>query len=175
MRAVELDFLQSARRATGGGLVLLAVGVAAAVVVLFYQAELRGEVQGLDAQAGKLERKAHGVVPLGVHMDELGRQEVLRANEVIDQLGLPWERLFHAIEAAATERVALLGIAPDAKAGTVQISAEALDAQAMFEYLGRLAEQGELSRVYLLQHQLERAAPWPLRFTVVVSWIRQPD
>ena len=71
--------------------------------------------------------------------------------------------------------VRLLGIAPDAKAGTVQISAEALDAQAMFEYLGRLAEQGELSRVYLLQHQLERAAPWPLRFTVVVSWIRQPD
>ena len=172
MRAVELDFMQSARRVTGGGLVLLAVGAAAVVMVLLYRAELRGEEQLLDSQVGKLERKARAV-PVGVQMDESARQEVLRANEVIDQLALPWEPLFHAIEAAATERVVLLGIAPDAKTGTVQITAETFDAQAMFEYLERLAGQGELSRVYLLQHQLEHTAvARPLRFTVAASWIQ---
>ena len=72
----------------------------------------------------------------------------------------------------AAAGVVLLGIAPDAKAGMVQISAQAADAQAMFDYLGRLAQQRELSQVYLLQHQHERQKTLrPIRFLVSASWM----
>ena len=105
-------------------------------------------------------------------VDALLEQEIRRVNEVIDQLGLPWDRVFRALEGAAAERVVLLGIAPDAKAGMVQISAQAADAEAMFDYLGRLEQQRELSQVYLLEHQRERQKTLrPIRFLVSASWM----
>src|SRR4051794_40192844 len=117
MRALDLEFLKSSRRPSGRGFVLSTVGVAAAFMVLSYHAQLRNEMKILEAQAEKLrESKTRGVMPVGMHLDAAAQQEVVRANDVIDQLGMPWERLFGAIEGAATERVALLGIAPDAKA-----------------------------------------------------------
>lgn len=173
MRAVRLDFLQSASRA-GGGVVLLAAGLALALAVLSFHAELGDEARLLESRAAKLERRAPGLAPVGMRVDESVRQEIGGVNEIIDQLALPWERLFRSVERAATGQVVLLGIAPDAKAGTVQISAEAVDPEAMFDYLGRLDQQSELSQVYLLQHQRERGAvSRPLRFTVVASWMQR--
>jgi Tfp pilus assembly protein PilN len=172
LRALRLDFLQAARRRSGGAVVLLAAGVAAALVVLSFYGDLKGEAQRLEAQAARLERRARGLAPIAPRVDALQQQEIRRVNEVIDQLALPWDRVFRAVEGAAAERVVLLGIAPDAKAGVVQISAQAADAQAMFDYLRRLEQQHELSQVYLLQHQRERQnAVWQLRFLVSASWM----
>ncbi|HZP92635.1 MAG TPA: hypothetical protein VFB20_07115 [Burkholderiales bacterium] len=174
IRGVELDFLRTAHRASLGGVVVLAAGVAAAFMVLSLHADLKDEAQRLESRAAKFERRVHGLSPVGMHVDESMQQEIHRANEVIDQLALPWERLFHSLEGATTERVALLGIAPDAKSGTVQISAEAVDSEAMFEYVGRLERQRELSQVYLLQHlRDQRAGARPLRFTVIASWMQR--
>jgi len=54
----------------------------------------------------------------------------------------------------------------------VRISAEASDAEAMFDYVGRLGQQSGFSRVHLLQHQLEpRNRAWPIRFLVSASWM----
>lgn len=173
-RRVELDFLRPARRGSLGATMVLVAGVAAAFTVLSLHAELKDEAQRLESRAAKFERKLHGLAPVGMHVDESMQQEIRRANEVIDQLSLPWERLFRSIEGAATQRVALLGIAPDAKSGTVQIRAEAADSDAMFEYVGRLERQRELSQVYLLQHvRDQRAGARPLRFTVLASWMRR--
>ena len=98
--------------------------------------------------------------------------QIRRANSVIEQIALPWDRLFRAVESAAVERVMVLGIAPDAKSGTVQINAETADAEAMFEYVRRLEQQPELANVYLLQHQFERQnVARPLQFLVTASWL----
>jgi len=171
MRAVKLDFLQPASRSSGGG-VLLAAGVVAVFVVLSFYGDLNSEARQLESQAAKLERRARGLAPVATRVDASLQQEIRRANEVIDQLALPWDAMFRSVEGAATDRVALLGIAPDAKSGMVQISAEASDAQAMFDYVRRLGQQGEVSQVYLLQHQRERQSTvWPIRFQVSASWI----
>lgn len=176
MRAVQLDFLQAARRPSGGGVVLLAAGVVAAFIVLSHHADLKSETLRLESQAAKLERRARGLAPIAPQVDELLQQEIRGVNEVIDQLALPWDRLFRAVEDAANDRVALRGIAPDAKAGTVQISAETADPQAMFDYVKRLEQQSGLSQVYLLQHQRERRnTVRPVRFLVSASWMKRPN
>ena len=172
LRAVQLDFLQAARRPSGGGIVLLAAAVVAAFVVLSFHADLKNEAQHLESQASKLERRARGLAPTVPRVDESLKQEIRRVNEMIDRLALPWDRLFRSVEAAATDRVALLGIVPDAKSGIVQISAEASDAETMFDYVRRLEQQRELSQVYLLQHDRERQnAVRPIRFLVSASWM----
>lgn len=175
MRALQLDFLQGSRRG-GNGIVLLALGVAAAFAVVSFHDELKDEADLLESQAAKLERRARGAAPVNVQVDESVQQEIRRANEVIDQLALPWDRLFLAVESAASERVALRGIAPDVRAGTVQISAETADAEAMFDYVRRLEQQSGLSQVYLLQHQRERRnIARPIRFLVSASWMQRPN
>jgi len=63
--------------------------------------------------------------------------------------------LFRSVEAAATDRVALLGIVPDAKSGIVQISAEASDAETISTTQAARAAARTL-QVYLLQHERER-------------------
>jgi hypothetical protein len=107
-----------------------------------------------------------------MRIDESTAREIQRANEVIDQLALPWDRLFRAVEGVAVGQVTLLGIAPDAKSGTVQIRAETVDSEAMFAYVKRLGQQSELSDVYLLEHQRDKAGgDRPLRFVVTASWL----
>jgi hypothetical protein len=171
MRAVNLDFLQRARRSSGGGGMLLAAGVVAAFVVLSSYGDLKSEIQQLESRAAKLERRARGLAPAAPQVDASLQQEIRRANEAIEQLALPWDGLFRSVEGAASGQVMLLGIDPDAKSRMVRISAEASDAEAMFDYVGRLGRQSEFSQVNLLQHQLEpRNSAWPIRFLVSASW-----
>lgn len=172
MRALELDFARPVGRPRPGRLLLLAAAAVAVMAVLLWQAELQSETQALQSRLAKLEQHARVQTPAAIQIDKSVEQEVRRANEVIEQITLPWARLFRAVESAAVERVLVLGIDPDAKSGTVQISAETADAEAMFEYVRRLEQQSELANVYLLQHQFERQnAARPLQFLVSASWL----
>ncbi|HUF20321.1 MAG TPA: hypothetical protein VMP00_06155 [Burkholderiales bacterium] len=173
MRKVQLELLQTVRRSSGGGIAVLVAGIAAALIAMSYYGDLKSESLQLESQAAGLERSARGLAPILPRMDESLQQEIREANEVIDRLALPWDGLFRSVEDAATDRVTLLGIAPDAKSGTVQISAQAVDTQAMFDYVGKLEQQSELSQVYLLQHQQDRRnTEAPIRFLVSASWMR---
>jgi hypothetical protein len=174
MRALELDFVQAAGRARFGRLPLLAATAAAVVAVVLWRAQLQTETQALQSRIAALEQRAHNQTPAETQVDKSAEEDIRRANDVIEQIALPWDRLFRAVEGAAVARVMLLGIAPDAKSGTVQISAETADAEAMFEYVKRLEHQPELANVYLLQHQFERQnATRPLQFLVTASWLER--
>lgn len=174
MRALELDFVQPAGRTRLGRLPLLAAAAVAVVAVVLWRAELQGETQALQSRLARLEQRARNQAPAAAQIDKSLEQEIRRANDVIEQIALPWDRLFRAVEGAAVARVMLLGIAPDAKSGTVQISAETADADSMFDYVKRLEQQAELANVYLLQHQFERQnATRPLQFLVSASWIER--
>jgi len=101
-------------------------------------------------------------------------REIRHANDVIEQIALPWDRLFRAVESAAGEKVGLLGITPDQKSGTVEVAGEAADLNAMFDYVKRLQRQPSLTRVFLLNHKLNDQDPQhPIRFTVIASWMEK--
>jgi hypothetical protein len=172
MRSLELDFVQPSGRSRPGRVPLLAAAAVAVAAMLAWHTQLQDETQALQSRLASLEQRTRHQTPAATQIDKSVEQEIRRANDVIEQIALPWDRLFRAVEGAAVARVMLLGIAPDAKSGTVQISAETADAEAMFEYVKRLEQQPELANVYLLQHQFERQnATRPLQFLVTASWL----
>lgn len=105
-------------------------------------------------------------------LSEATLREADRVNAIIDKLTVPWDKLFRAVETTPRERVALLSLSPDQRAGTAQVAGEAADLGAMFDYIDRLQKQPTLTDVYLLSQKFEEQDPQhPIRFTVTASWL----
>lgn len=172
MRALELDFVVERPKGTRFGMLLL-LAAAVAVFILFSSfEELRRESELIEIELDRVERRAKGMSAVVASVDDATTAEIRLANSVIDQLTLPWGRLFQAIEGAAFGKVVLIGITPDARSGTVEIAGETGSRDAMVDYVQRLDSQPELSGVYLLSHQYDRRrGARPYRFTVTGSWL----
>ena len=172
MRALELDFLLERPKGTRFGMLLL-LAAAVAIFILFSSfEELQRENVLLEIELDRVERRAKGMSAVVASVDDATAAEIRLANSVIDQLTLPWEKLFRAIEGAAFNKVVLIGITPDARSGTVEIVGETSSRDAMVDYVQRLDSQPELSGVYLLSHQYDRRrGARPYRFTVTGSWL----
>ena len=171
MRALELDFVARAPKTRHGLLLLLA-----AMVALFIMFSAFDDLQRDNALLGdeleQIERRAQGKSSVVVSVDEATALEIRAVNAIIDQLALPWESLFRAIESAAFDKIVLVGITPDAGSGTVEVTGEATDREAMIDYVRRLESQPELHGVYLLSHQFDkRGGARPFRFTATASWL----
>jgi len=99
------------------------------------------------------------------------QQELRAANAILQQLALPWEELFHELEASAGSNVALLSVEPDPQGRQVKISGEAKDLQALFGYMRRLGRSGVLAHVYLAGHAVKDQDPQrPVTFTLAADW-----
>lgn len=175
MRPVRLDF---ATRKRGNRLKGLSLGTAAAIAafVVAWHTSLQEQAASLEDQASRLERSLHGMAPAHAQADDTLRAELEQANAVIEQLALPWDRVFRAVESAAGDGIVLKGISPDAKSGKVQITAEAPSVIQMIDYVRRLEQQSELANVYLLRHERQGAAEGgKVRFEVSASWMKEPN
>jgi len=174
MRALDLDFVAGNRRGRWLGIGLLAIAAIATAKLADMYAESQREVEQIEARIASIERRANGISSDAPKLADATIQEIRHANQVIDQITLPWDRLFRAVESVANGRVALLGITPDQKGGTVELSAEAADVEAMFDYVKRLQRAPSLAQVYLLNHQVNARDPQrPVRFTVTASWMEK--
>ena len=172
MRALELDFADKPRRSSWQGAMLLLAGVIAVLETLSLHNELTREHALISDEISQVERRGRGISAAAASVDEATMEEIVLANSIIDQLVLPWDRLFRAVECAAFDKVVLVGITPDARAGTAEIMGETTDREAMMDYVLRLSQQPELSGVYLLSHQYEaRGGARPFRFTATASWL----
>jgi hypothetical protein len=96
-------------------------------------------------------------------------EEIALARETVQRLRMPWDALFGALEAAANDEVALAGIEPDAKAGTVLVTGEAASYPAALDYVVRLRAGKTLASAHLVKHEL-RSGARPVSFTVSASW-----
>lgn len=174
MRALDLDYVARPAWSNPGGLTILALSVlVAAGAAWLYVEQIDGRA-ALEARRHALERlhkrqAAPGVAVSGDTQELLA--EIRRANEVTDQLDLPWSPLFNSVEAASHESVALLGIQPDAQKRAVLIAAEGKDMASVVEYVKRLEKEPALSQVHLVNHQVQEQEPErPLRFSVQAVW-----
>ncbi|OGA40778.1 MAG: hypothetical protein A3G24_23410 [Betaproteobacteria bacterium RIFCSPLOWO2_12_FULL_62_13] len=175
MRNLNLDFAARKHAFSWPGMLLLIIAAAVTWWEIFgVYSDAQGEADRLEAQVERLERRTSGAGERAPRLDERTVREIRNANEIIGKITLRWERLFKAVQSAGMPRVGLLGMAPDQKTGNVEISAEAADREAMFDYLGRLERQPALRNVYLLSHQTNVQDPdRPLRFVVTASWIEE--
>lgn len=167
MRPLDLDFLRTGRAPGWAGWLLAVAALAFAADVALGWRALYFRIQVMEVSLAR--------APSSSSQNETGAtapdaDEIAFARETVRQLATPWDRLFAALEAAQTERVALLAIEPDAAAGTVTVRAEARDYLAALTYVAGLSAQGSLKRVHLARHELARGGPRPVAFAVQASW-----
>lgn len=172
MRRLKLDF-QRKTASLGGGVVLLAIALLLGGKLFADYRDVTAEIERGVATLARLERLAgHKAEHAGKHDADPYSAEIKRANEVIDQLALPWDQLFAAVEGAAGKDVALLAIQPDKRKGEVAIGGEAKNVAAMLDYMRRLNEAKQLRKVDLLSHQIQQQDPQkPVRFNLSAKWI----
>jgi len=99
------------------------------------------------------------------------KDEVALARDTVERLATPWEGLFGALEAAASDKVALLAVEPDAKAGKVTISGEGKDYLAALTYVLNLSRSEALSGVQMVRHEMKPEDPQkPVSFAISATW-----
>ncbi len=167
MQAVKLDFCR--RRAAPRWVAPLLLAVALAftgdVAISFLKAvkNIRKSETALAAMSPHTYGAPRKVAP----------EEIAAAKETMQRLSTPWEKLFAALESAASEQVALLSIEPDAKAGTVRISGDSKDYLAALTYVLNLSRADSLSHVQLARHEVKQNDPnKTVGFSVSASWGR---
>ena len=163
MQRIELDFVRRRPASRWAGRVLLAVAIGIAGEMGYSYLQLARSVKSDEATLARAQpRKA---------VNPVSPEEVSAARETVDRLGLPWTKLFAALEAAANEQVALLAIEPDTKSGTVTISGDSKDYLAALTYVLNLSRADTLSRVQLVRHEVKQNDPQrPVSFSISAAW-----
>jgi Tfp pilus assembly protein PilN len=166
-RRLELDYIAPVPTPVWPGLLVLGLALAVAGELAHRYREAQLERLRLETAASLItpERRPIRAVPKE-RLDE----EAKGVQAVVRQLTVPWGSLIEAIERAASRDVALLQLQPDAENRLVRITAEARNAEAMFEYVRRLGSAKGLADVYVVSHQLQREDPQrPIQFSVQAS------
>ena len=165
LQPLELDFRRPPAGSPLTGWLLLGLGVALGVQSMYAWRESRGAVR--DAQQQLAGRAGDGTrVPA-----KASAEEVAVATDTAQRLALSWEGLFSALEAAASDKVALLSVEPDPKGRTVLISGNSRDVESALGYVKKLRETPALTQVHLVKHELQKEDPRrPVSFAVAASW-----
>jgi hypothetical protein len=175
MRALQLDYQHDCKPMPWAGVAVL-------VAALATLALMGGHFRTLDQQIALWEGKLDRVERLSRHRSPAARPlteqaararmlEFKQANQVVRQLSLPWSALFKAVETTSGQNIALLSLAPDPGKGTVIISGEARDLDALLNYTRQLSTRDIFGSVMLQNHQIQQSDPEkPLRFSLLAEW-----
>jgi hypothetical protein len=166
MHRLDIDFSGRRRASPWLGRGLLAVALAVCVDAGLTYHGLR---KAVDASETRVARRG----PAGPAA-RVSAQEVAAVRETVQRIGLPWDELFVALEAAATDKVALASIEPDTAKGTVVISGDGKDYLAALSYVSNLSRTENLERVQLVRHERKTPDPnGPVSFAVSAAWSTQ--
>lgn len=156
---------------------LLLVGVLALGYSLLQQRQVGSEVDALAWQKQSLTRLETRTLPrLQATSESAASQDAAkRANEVLRQLNLPWDRLFAALEQSVSPEVSVLAIAPDATKSALTLKASATDMDAVVDFMERLQKTRLLSNIHLATQEIaEDDSRHPLQFTLRANWEAKP-
>jgi hypothetical protein len=175
MHALRLDYQRSNRPFPWLGLIVLAAAIAALAAMAALYQDTRASAARWEARHDQATRaagmSARAAQPLDRDAQRIQALEVQHANSVLRELGLPWDVLFRAVESSAGKNIALLALEPDLRKGTVTISAEAKNFDAMLEYARQLGQRDVFASVHLQRHLIQQADPQrPVRFSLLAVW-----
>lgn len=177
MKPLCLDYQRGMQPFPWAGVVLLAMAMTMASLVGIYYLELDGETVFREAEAWHaMAREKHAT---GSRVSQRGTEdtalEIRHANEVLQQLSLPWGKLFQAIESSSSKQAALLSMEPDAEKDVVKLTGEAKNIEEVLGYIKRLSAQDVFSSVYLQSHQIQQQdMEKPVRFELLATWRMLP-
>ena len=163
MQRIQLDFIGRSARLRWAPRLLLACALGLAGDMALSYVQLLREVRANEAIVARA--KPHKPVV------NASAEEVSLARDSVERLGLPWAKLFAALEVAGSDQVALLAIEPDTKNGTVKISGDSKDYLAALGYVLTLSQNDALSHVQLVHHEVQQKDPLhPVSFSISAAW-----
>lgn len=172
MTLLRLDYQDRMRPFPWAGVALLALGLAISALAGIYYQGLAGKAAYWEARGGQVKNAENG---LSDGVTSSTALEIKHANEVLNKIDLPWDKLFQAVESSSGKDVALLAMEPDAEKRQMRISGEARNIEEVLDYIGRLSGQKVFSSVYLHSHQVRMQDPEkPVRFSLVAAWEETP-
>lgn len=174
--ALELNYQRTTENRGGLRTLLLAAGVLLLAGVGGYERYLAGATERREAELGRLKEQTQPRVLTGVSGNPRKVEEELQyARSVVQQLTLPWDRMYAAIESSDDKGIALLSIQPDAEKKRVTIGGEAKNLLVMLDYMRRLERSGALTRVNVASHEVQQQDPQhPVRFQIEAAWVVTP-
>lgn len=175
---LQLDFRAAARpRWRWLGWALLVVSVAAVLVFSEHMAEASQQHATAQTRHDKLSERLRDKTPrrAAAAPDAQTLAEVQRANRIIEQLTVPWDELFGAVEAADARGLAVLSLTPNALDRSLRLAGESRSMNELLAYVGRVAEQPGLSGVHLLAYNTVLRDGVPVvAFTLAATWRQLP-
>lgn len=170
IRPLELDFRRARQAAPWAGPALLAIAVLFAADLGHTYYAGRANLETAEARLAKLGRPADRGYP-GARARGATAEEITAAKDTYQRLAMPWNELFSALENAATDRIKLVAIEPDAKSGTVTISGEGRDYAAVLDYVVKLREARTLANPHLVKHEVRASGDQGgVGFSVTATW-----
>ena len=163
MQRLDLDFAAHGRAHRWAGPLLLAIALGVCGDMAWRYVQLERSVKSAEAQIARAQPHRQRATA--------SSEEIQAAKETVDRLGLPWARLFAALEGAASDQVALLAIEPDAKSGKVLISGDSKDYLAALSYVLNLSRSSALTDVQLVRHEMKKSDPQhAVSFQISAAW-----
>jgi hypothetical protein len=163
MQRLDLDFAAHGRAHRWAGPLLLAIALGVSGDMAWRYVQLERSVKAAETQVARAQPRRPAV--------SISNEEIVQARETVDRLGLPWAKLFGALEEAADDQVALLAIEPDAKSGKVMISGDSKDYLAALSYVLNLRRSTALADVQLVRHEVKKNDPQhAVSFQISAAW-----
>ena len=163
MQRLDLDFAGHGRAHRWAGPLLLAIALGVCGDMAWRYVQLERSVKSAEAQVARARPHRPST--------SVSSEEIVQAKETVERLGLPWAKLFSALESAASDQVALLAIEPDAKSGKVLISGDSKDYLAALTYVLNLSKTSGLADVQLVRHEVKKNDPQhAVSFQVSAAW-----
>lgn len=177
MKAVAVHFEYGRAPLSRLGLGLLTAGALLCALLLVYAWQLARSIDQRQGEIGGIQRslQAHAPAARPLARGLSVGEEIERAKGVIQQLLLPWDALFAAIESSERKGIALLSIQPDAQKRLIAIGGEARNLEVLLDYIRQLEHSRALVRVHLTSHELQKKDPQhPVRFALAAEWGATP-
>lgn len=176
-RALTLDFERAPSRGRLLSLALIGAGLVAALAVFGEYRTQSEEVDRWEKKLADTRRMARRALPNFAEEQVAAPEqagELKAANQILDELALPWERMFLDVESAVTNDIALLGVQPDPKNRNVTVTGEARDLTSLLTFMSRLESTLGLRDVHLTTHEVRTAdAHRPFVFSVQAQWAQE--
>lgn len=170
MQALAINFVQHRRFGSALGLVLLAVGMVAAMAVAVDYVEARTELDRVQLRQARqpdpdaMPRQRTSAPPAALN-------DAKAVGNAVSQLGLPWNAVLHEMESLSDPAVAILSVEGQGQARTLRITGEAKTMADVVTYVGQLRGSRWIGSAYLSSHEDKQAgAVKVLRFALDVTW-----
>ncbi len=172
---IQIDFAKPAWYApsylTSLGVSLILLGILLLTGVYAYtfmqdrhEAELNQQEVAIDLPSPVIEKPS-------IEAPILNRDQVQILTDMINQLNVPWNHLFNALDALKDPNVALISIIPNYQRQQLELIGEARNIPAMLAYIESLEALPMLEHVTLQKHQVNEAHPYqPVEFIILARW-----